>query len=156
MSWKEENGPAPYDEATCQISYDMDYGLLQIPVAGKDGEYAEIVKVSAGWGTKTIKWVMERTGAKPKAPDPEPDNSKEFLVRTIISPYSVILTANGVKRYRLEGIYIYALRLPYNHTTDLPMGKSPYSDESPTENIFKPEDYENLFNATVEPKPRFD
>lgn len=154
--WKQENRNAPYGEYTCQISYAMDAGDLQIPVCGNDGSESEIVSVAAPFGTKTVAWSVTRTGDKPKIPSPKPANANERLLSMTVAPCTDTLTANGVKEYRIEGVYVYACRLPYNETVDMPMGKPPYSSENASENVIKPIDYDaSLIAPSPQQVPQF-
>lgn len=154
--WRQENRNAPYGNYTCRISYAMDSGDLQIPVCGPDGSECEIVSVQAPCGTKTVAWSVTRTGDKPRIPSPKPSNPNDRLISMTVSPFTDTLTANGVKEYRIEGVYIYACRLPYNETTDMPMGKPPYSDENANENAVKPIDYDDSIIApSPQPVPNF-
>lgn len=152
--WTQDNENSPYGEYTCQISYSADMGELQIPVCGPDGSESEIVSVAAPAGMKIVTWAAVRDNAYPKIPSPKPANSNERLLTMCVSPYTFIMTANGVKVWRVEGVYTYACRLPHNETTDMPMGRPPFSDESANQAV-KPNDYFELLPQSPKPTPTF-
>lgn len=97
-------------------------GLKANPVTGPVGTPADVVRLHAPVGVKTITWVAERIGAQPVLPHPSTGDLNDVLTYYDIQPESPTLQPDGYTyAWRVRGIYIYDLKLPPGDGDPIPV-----------------------------------
>lgn len=133
---------ALYKKYGLQIVYHRLVGKLGVPLAGEDedGNTQDIIQVAKPRSFKTVTFSVEREGLPPELPAVEEDSNQQLL-ESVIIPYGPTVTGDARTRvYRVDGLYLYALRKPVTEGVDeMPQGHIPALSSPPP--AIKPEHF---------------
>lgn len=116
---------APHTSYQYVRQYTRAGGLMQIAVAGTDGDACSIVKASAQYEQLVILWDATRVNALPILPATDTGDTNEVFADQQIGAWMPGLMADGVTPlFRISGAYLYFLRVP--RTTTFPLVYGPY------------------------------
>jgi hypothetical protein len=113
-----EHVQLPYTMFVINTEFFWEEGLLQIPAATNPTSPPAgcvIVRTSAPYGIKVVRWIARRYAKPPLMPDPNPpaEETNLKLRRFLISPVSESLLADGKTHfYMRQGVYEYLMVRP--------------------------------------------
>ena len=119
-----------YGTYSVHVNFFRTEGILQIPLAD-DGEDTSkdtcvLVRTSAPYSKKVVRFLVSATGDLPDLPDPTPQEPGEVLLESTISPVCPTPTTNvGGNVFTVSGCYVYGSKRPYSKTTGYTVGLPP-------------------------------
>lgn len=109
----EQAGQEPYPVYDVTARYELKTGLVQMPVAGPKGTPARIVRLTSPTTLKTISWVVQRVGERPRLPHPDTGDPNDVLLYMDVYFPNPVLQPDGLRlSWLAQGVYVYACQLP--------------------------------------------
>lgn len=142
--WSDEHKKkAPYHEYGEQSSYEMNDGVLQLPVSGSAGNASVLVQLHAPVMRKKVMAWGSRAGKKPLLPVPMPQNqSNEVRGGFSVSPSSPKLDADGTTYHYANSLSCtFYLVSPITSEDGYRMGTSPTTITTADENVYRTSDF---------------
>jgi hypothetical protein len=123
----DQDGGAFYPETTVDVRYDFDSGDVVSPVAGPAGTPANQVKLHGGGWSKVISWSFERQGEWPTCPHPSggTDGGNAVFQHGTVVPAKPLAGPDGLRVYRVSGVYTYKLLVPLTEWGPFPTAATP-------------------------------
>lgn len=133
----EDGSRGVWKDFQMSTTYQMDPGVLQIPVAGPDGTPSVFVKTHARTMRKIVSWRAMKQGDQPDMPDPNAIGNNDVFVGFTMPVIAPVLDASGLRHFwSVSGTYVYGMRQPISPTVSgLPAGASPVDMTSVTQNV---------------------
>jgi hypothetical protein len=114
-----------YEQYLVLTEYYWNSGLAQLPVAGPDGSECRVVKLSAAWGKKIVRYTARRSHLQPDLPSPVTTNPNETLMTARVTPTYEATPDGKEYLFTAEGRYDYALARPVFMTDGLGVAAVP-------------------------------
>jgi hypothetical protein len=139
-------GRVPLALWVCAVSYVIDPGLRQIPVAGPPGTPCQIVRKHGGKGRKTIQWFAVGWGAKPPLPSSNTQQPNEVLADWEVGKPAEGKWLDGQDVVGVFGRYEYFLQQAPTPNDTLSFCTAPWAS-SPSVSVYSlsPADFSSLF-----------
>ncbi len=152
---KDQTGRAWYTQYLVDPSYEVDNGVMMIPVAGPPGTPPKIVRKYAPCMRKTVEWTAERKGLQPTIPHWDTGNPQEIPAYRNIMPVSPLLLNDTEHAWRAAGTYVYFLSVapdPLNAT--YAAGANPADITTPEQNVFNVSQFSKIYlRSPIQPIP---
>lgn len=137
----------PQTNYSFYVSYEWDYGLRGVPMAGPPGSPIQIVADHAPVCHKVVSWIAQAMDSQdPQPPDWNTGDSNEVLIRKVIASCPLAELMDGQTANTIGGVYIYLLKVPPSDTDNLGIGYPPW--DSTLLNVVIPSNFfKNLLQA---------
>lgn len=137
----EEHSKSLYLEWQLETSYDLDEGLVAMPVAGsvvvgtsqqqtESRDSVRIISLHPPICTRTVRLAGERAGKRPELPKmvtfTDGNGIKHTRLRRIIKPSTSWRTADGQEMFRVDAEYEFALARAPEDGAELDVGSNPW------------------------------